>query len=165
MSPTQYKQYLLAREKENAEKGRGMGKGDTKLLNPTPKPLALPNSENQTMGSYYVKSRMLSNFAPPREYIDSPIEDIPKNLFNKQTSPKLALIADRVHDAKGSVLVYSQFVDRGGLKPLTKFLENKNFTEFNIADAVHKYSHILKAKKTNISIFQNILKYIYNSFL
>lgn len=152
MSPTQYKQYLLAREKENAEKGRGMGKGDTKLLNPTPKPLALPNSENQTMGSYYVKSRMLSNFAPPREYIDSPIEDIPKNLFNKQTSPKLALIADRVHDAKGSVLVYSQFVDRGGLKPLTKFLENKNFTEFNIADAVHKYSHILKAKKTNISI-------------
>jgi hypothetical protein len=90
---------------------------------------------------------MLSNFSPPREYIDSPIEDIPKNLFNTQTSPKLSLIADRVHDAKGSVLVYSQFVDRGGLKPLTKFLENRNFTEFNISDAMKKYSHILKSKK------------------
>ena len=150
MSPPQYKQYLLAREKENAEKGRGMGKGVTKLSNPTPKPLALPNSENQTMGSYYVKSRILSNFAPPREYIDSPIEDIPNNLFNKQTSPKLSLIADRIRDAKGSALVYSQFVDKGGLKPLTKFLENRDFTEFNIADAINKYAHILKSKKVEI---------------
>jgi len=155
MSSPQYKQYLLVREKENAEKGRGMGKGDAKLLNPTPKPLALPNSENQTMGSYYVKSRMLSNFAPPREYIDSTIEDIPKNLFNKQTSPKLSLIADRVHDAKGSVLVYSQFVDRGGLKPLTKFLENRNFTEFNISNAMEKYSHILKSKKIKSDAMAN----------
>jgi len=143
MSPQQYKQYLLAREKEETEKGRGSGKS-IERVNSTP--LALPNSEKKSMGSYYVKSRIISNFSPPRDYIDKPIDDIPNKLFTEQTSPKLNLISDRINKAKGSVLVYSQFIDKGGLRPLSKYLENKGFTEFNIHD-IQKHSHILLASK------------------
>jgi hypothetical protein len=74
MEPFQYKQYLLAREKEDAEKGRGKGSGSIdRYVNS--KPLALPNSESKAMGSYYVKSRILSNFTPPREYIGKSIQN------------------------------------------------------------------------------------------
>jgi hypothetical protein len=144
MSAMQYKQYLLARDRENAEKGRGKGGKTFERVNSTP--LALPNSEKKSMGSYYVKSRMLSNFSPHRDYKDSPIDLIPNNMFNETTSPKFKLIADRIKIAKGSTLVYSQFVDKGGLRPLTKYLENIGMTEFTIDD-IKKHSHILKNYK------------------
>ena len=135
MGPIQYKQYLLAREKEDAEKSFKKEDGTKgsmldKRINATP--LALPGSEKKTLGSYYVKSRILSTFSPPREYRDSPIDDIPLPVFTEQNGPKLYLIATRAKEAKGSVLVYSQFIDKGGLKPLTKYLENKGFKEFII---------------------------------
>ena len=148
MSSPQYKQYLLARDKEEAEKGGLGGKSASsrKLGNVNSVPLALPNSEKKSMGSYYVKSRMISNFSPLREYRESPIDAMPNNSFNETTSPKLKLIADRIHAAKGSVLVYSQFINNGGLKPLTKFLQNIGMIEFTIDD-IKKNAHILHSKK------------------
>ena len=128
MGPIQYKQYLLAREKEDAEKGQTFSQTNTV----NSKPLALPGSEKKTLGSYYVKSRILSNFAAPRDYVNHSIDDIPKHLFTDQIGPKLSLIAERAKKAKGLVLVYSQFVDKGGLKPLTKYLENIGFSEYKI---------------------------------
>jgi len=89
---------------------------------------------------------MLSNFSPPRDYKETPVDLIPNNMFNETTSPKFKLIADRIKKAKGNVLVYSQFVDKGGLKPLTKYLENIGMSEFTIDD-IKKHSHILKNYK------------------
>ena len=153
MSAPQYKQYLLARDKEESEKGRGKGKNKS-LGNINTPPLSLPNSEKKTMGSYYVKSRVLSIFSPPREYKNKPIELIPNNLFNETNSPKLKLLADRIKVAKGSTLVYSQFVE-GGLKPLKKYLENIGMTEFN-SDDIEKYSHLIKARKISSKVHNTI---------
>jgi len=153
MSAPQYKQYLLARDKEESEKGRGKGKGKS-LSNINTPPLSLPNSEKKTMGSYYVKSRVLSIFSAPREYKNKPIELIPNNLFNETNSPKLKLLADRIKVAKGSTLVYSQFVE-GGLKPLKKYLENIGMTEFN-SDDIEKYSHLIKSRKIHSKMHNTI---------
>jgi hypothetical protein len=130
MGPDQYRQYLLAREKEEAE-GRGGegagGRGSGSSL--TTPPLALPGSEKKAMRSYYVRSRTLSTFCPPREWFGAPVEAMPGDVFTAEslTGPKLALIAERVDRAPGPVLVYSQFVDAGGLKPLGRFLERLGY--------------------------------------
>ncbi len=130
MGPDQYRQYLLAREKEEAE-GRGGegagGRGNAVMAAP---PLALPGSEKKAMRSYYVKSRALSNFSAPREWAGSPIDRMPEEVFTAAVGPKLALIAERADKAPGPVLVYSQFVDAGGLKPLGRYLQRLGYAPF-----------------------------------
>jgi hypothetical protein len=128
MSPDQYRQYLLAREKEDAE-GKGgegaAGRGSSGVMS-TP-PLALPGSEKKAMRSYFVKSRSLSTFSPPREWIGTPIAAMPDDAFSAVTAPKLELIADRTVKARGPVLIYSQFVDASGLQPMGRFLRRRGY--------------------------------------
>lgn len=129
MAVDQYRQYLLAREREEAESNTGEMSGPTSVMS-TPA-LALPGSERKAMRSYFVKSRMLSTFCPPRDFVNASIDDMPEDIFTDQTAPKLALIAKRAAAATGPVLVYSQFVDAGGLKPLTRFLQQLGFTPWH----------------------------------
>jgi hypothetical protein len=128
MGAAQYRRYLLAREKEEAE-GRG-GEGAVRRAGVMEAPpLALPGSEKKAMRSYYVKSRATSLFAPPREHLGTPVDAMPDEAFTAETGPKLALIAERADRAPGPVLVYSQFVDRG-LKPLGRFLRRLGYAPY-----------------------------------
>jgi len=128
MGHEQYRQYLLARDKE-VDEGRG-GEGATSrqgvLAAP---PLALPGSEKKAMRSYYVKSRTLSLFSPPREWRDRDPDAMPDDAFTAETAPKLHLIAERVASLPGVDLVYSQFV-ASGLRPLGRFLKRLGFEAF-----------------------------------
>jgi len=134
MGHNQYRFYLLAREKELAE-GRGgagfgreaPGRGGKSVL--ASAPLSLPGSAKKAMSSYYVKSRMLSTFCPPREWMSRPVEEMPDEVFVPENGPKLHLIAERCLAAKGPVLVYSQFVEQA-LKPLGRYLRRLGFEEF-----------------------------------
>ena len=123
MGGDQYRQYLLAREKEEAEgkvsDGAG-GRGAGVLSTPA---LSLPGLEKKAMRSYFVKSRTLSTFCPPREFIGKSVDRMPDEAFTATAGPKLALVANRADAAPGPVLAYSQFVDAGGLKPLARSLE------------------------------------------
>ena len=130
MGPDQYRQYLLAREKEEAEGRGGEGAGGRGAGVMTTPPLALPGSEKKAMRSYYVKSRSLSTFAAPREWAGSPVDAMPEEVFTAAIAPKLALIAERADKAPGPVLVYSQFVDAGGLKPLGRYLQRLGYAPF-----------------------------------
>jgi hypothetical protein len=129
MGPEQYRQYLLAREKEEAEgkfgEGAG-GRGAGGIL--TTPPLSLPGSEKKAMRSYYVKSRSLGNFAPPREWAGSPVDAMPEDAFSPLLGPKMELIAERAATLPGPDLIYSQFVDVGGLKPQARYLQRRGFT-------------------------------------
>jgi hypothetical protein len=126
MGPDQYRRYLLAREKENAEGGGGGGASGLGTVLASG-PLSLPGAEKKAMRSYYVHSRSLENFAPPRGHEDTPVDAIPQAELTDALAPKLALIARRATSAPGPVLVYSQFVDRGGIRPLTRYLQRAGF--------------------------------------
>jgi hypothetical protein len=130
MAPEQYRRYLLEREKEEAEGGRGEGPRSAGL--PTTPPLALPGSEKKAMRSYYVKSRSTSLFAPPRQWAHLPAAEMPDEAFTAETGPKLARIADRAAAAPGPVLIYSQFV-QSGLEPCARFLRLRGFQPLELA--------------------------------
>ncbi len=128
MGGEQYRWYLLAREKEEAE-GKG-GQGGPRKEGVLAAPaLALPGAEKKAMRSYYVRSRTVGNYAPPREMLGRPIEKIPPDGFAPERGPKLARVAERAAAAPGPVLAYSQFVEHG-LKALAGFLRRAGFVEW-----------------------------------
>ena len=149
MSEQQYRQYLMAREKEAGEGGGRGGKGGPGAGAKPPPPLALPGSEREVGSSYYVQSRMFSNFAPPRKYMPTssvldptsitrvdprltPEEggDLPDDAFTANTSPKIAKMMENIAKSPGPFLVYSQFVGIGGLGVVERFLRNEGFERF-----------------------------------
>ena len=132
MAPDQYRRYLLVREKEDAEsKGAGDGgpRGADRMGGPA---LALPGSEKKSMRSYFVKSRALSNFAPPRDIGITKVDALPDAAFTADTSPKAALIVSRIEKSPGSALVYSQFRELGGLKVIARFLRKAGYSELEL---------------------------------
>ena len=124
MGPDQYRVYLLARERENAESSSSGPGGLGSVLSAGP--LSLPGAEKKGASTYHVHSRSLGNFAPPRNYEKSGADKIPLDLFTEAIGPKLALVAQRARAAPGPVLVYSQFVE-SGLRPLTRYLQRAGF--------------------------------------
>lgn len=112
MSEPQYRQYLQAREIEELNKKNNI------ITRIDSKAMMLPKQSN--MSSYYIKSRSLSNFVYLNEHTD----------FTKVNSPKMWLITSRILEAKGLVLVYSQFVNEHGLKQLTYYLQQHNFSNY-----------------------------------
>jgi len=130
MGGDQYRQYLLAREKEEAEGKVSDGAGGRGAGVMTTPALSLPGSEKKAMRSYFVKSRTLSTFCPPREFIGKSVDRMPDEAFTAAAGPKLALVAKRADAAPGPILAYSQFVDAGGLKPLARYLELLGYTPY-----------------------------------
>jgi superfamily II DNA or RNA helicase len=129
MGAEQYRWYLLAREKEEAE-GKG-GQGGPRKEGVLAAPaLALPGAEKKAMRSYFVRSRTIGNYAPPRETRGRPIEEIPPDGFAPERGPKLARVAERAAAAPGPILAYSQFVEHG-LKALAGFLRRAGFVEWD----------------------------------
>lgn len=128
MSVSQYKRYLLAREKEDAEMKRKsrFGVSSERLKKGA---LSLPSSEiGSGMSTYHVKSRMISNFCPADEFVHLNVEDMPDIAFSNENSPKLALIAKHIASRQGAVVAYSQFVDYG-LNALGGYLRNLGMSE------------------------------------
>jgi hypothetical protein len=140
MSPEQYRQYLLAREKEEAEgKGSG-GFAPTDRIANTPA-LSLPGAEAGVGSTYYVKSRSLSNFAPPRDLRGKAVTAMPATAFTAETSPKIARLVANLAKAEGPTLVYSQFVDVGGLAAIERFLQKAGYSEFHLAGQKREGPH------------------------
>ena len=132
MGAAQYRRYLLAREREEAEKEGGPGgAGAPRQRAALSAPLTLPGAERKVSSSYYVRSRSLSNFAVVlRGHEKTPVDALPDEAFTAEAAPKLALVAQRALRAPGPVLIYSQFVDAGGLRPLARFLRLAGFEPF-----------------------------------
>jgi len=150
MSEEQYRQYLLAREKEKAE-GGGMGSASTKA----PRALALPGSEGFG-SSYYVASRQTQNFAPPDEILKKirqgkklaakeqnierakNIELITSVSLTDKRSPKFAKALEIIGKSPGTVMVYSSFTGMGGLAIFEKYLIKHGYEKFAPGTTVAK---------------------------
>lgn len=153
MSPDQYNLYLLAREREGNEGGRGGGRGPGGRGGMSSGPaLALPGAEREGGSTYYVRSRTLGNFAPPRlksppagERPESgmPLEPtavsrldpdtLPDSAFTPAASPKITLMLERIATSPGPVIVYSQFVGMGGLKVVARYMRLAGYLPWQAA--------------------------------
>ncbi|MCA9330030.1 hypothetical protein KDA11_05250, partial [Candidatus Saccharibacteria bacterium] len=119
MEAFQYGVYLLAREKEIAENSRQKTRK---------RPTGAFAKNQSVSSSYRVRSRQISNFVKPRDYLDKPIDNIP---LAQITSPKFKAILANIKKHPGIAIVYSQFVGDGGLLPFSLFLEHEGYEQFN----------------------------------
>lgn len=110
MSEPQYHQYLLFRQTEH--------KDNSKPTRQITKALSIPNSNNSK--TYYVKSRMCSNFLTPPFCTN--VQELSNEAFLVENSPKLHKIAEMMDKCEGKAIAYSQFVNNG-LVPLARYLE------------------------------------------
>ena len=111
MSKPQYLTYVIIRDKEEKESS---GKNQTTAKVSTA-PLSLPGKTSNAISTYYVKSRTISTY-----YDDESGE------IDELHSPKLMEALKYVNQAKGIVLVYSQFVESGGIAAFCRYLEKFN---------------------------------------
>jgi len=129
MSHAQYSFYRQARDKEMEESKFGPGAAA--------QPASLTIPKGNSSSTYRVKSRQLSNFAPPP---GTSLDDLSPE---DASSPKFEAIWQNI--TRGQLnLVYSQFVGLGGLGSFMKFLQHKgckrvdsgnfNLVEDNIDD-------------------------------
>lgn len=142
MSKDQYKHYLLARDVEEGEAGsRGMAAAKFSS-NRRVADLAIPSTGS--VGTYYVKSRTISNYLVPPEYRDLPISKMPADAFTEENSPKMYKLVKNIMFLRDEnlcpmpALVYSQFVGLGGLSVVARYLQNEGFTEYVIEDDSQK---------------------------
>ena len=112
-SEEQFKQYLKYREIEEKESKLKKVKASRGVLSGPA--LSLPSSEKGG-NTYYVKSRSCSNY----HFIDG--------TFSADESPKMEKIAQQINECPGLSLVYSQFVNTGGLGSLEGYLQKLGFT-------------------------------------
>ena len=125
MSPEQYRAYAkarLAEEKEGLRRGNGPGRTVflDKPLREGPK-LALPSASGAKGSTYHVGSRSVSNYAPPAAG---------EAAFAPSRSPKIVRLLENVAKSPGPVLVYSQFVSKGGLSAVAGFLSAAGFRRY-----------------------------------
>lgn len=109
MSSLQYSIYKMERDKEII---------DAKNTKQT-KEISL-SMKNKSMGTYYVKSRIVSNYCGSG--------------YAPENSPKLHLIAQRIDKAVGPVIVYSEFVEKT-LLVLGEYLKQIGYSNCVINDA------------------------------
>ncbi|QJX71695.1 putative ATP-dependent RNA helicase [Faustovirus] len=116
MDPAQYVMYLLARDFEKEENTRG---GRVAAAS------AMTRPKSDKSSSYRVRSRQLSNYLPPVGV--KTVEELPSNI----NSPKFEAILANINKHKdGLGLVYSQFVELGGLGAFAKFLTQHDWEEY-----------------------------------
>jgi hypothetical protein len=145
MSSIQYRKYLQAREKEEADK-----KNNELFRKSKSVPMSLPRAIS--MSSYYINSRSISNYVEPLN--NEPLTD--------DNGPKLSLIANRVFTLNGLAMVYSQFVNSHGLKQLTFYLKKIGFSEFIENSTGDSLRYALYTGEVPIKLREKIIN-IFNS--
>lgn len=128
MESEQSVSYMLAREQERIE-GKTPGKTyrariQDAVVDNTP---AMNKPKSNAASTYRVKSRQFSNYAPPRQYQNANLSEIPPQLV---TSPKFVAMAQNI-DARPDQagLVYSQFTSAGGLGAFAVFLRHRGWEQ------------------------------------
>jgi hypothetical protein len=110
MSQMQYAAYKLERDKEIIDAKNTKQSKEVSM-----------SMKNKSMGTYYVKSRIVSNYTG--------------NEYTQENSPKLHLISQRIDNAEGPVIVYSEFVEKT-LKVLGEYLKLLGYSEYVLNSGV-----------------------------
>ena len=126
MAPTQYRQYLSIREQEEAEAKASGSFGGPGGLAASAKPLSLPGRDSGA-GTYYMKSRAMQNVdgaAFEKWAADAATADL------QTVSPKIADLVRRMDDARGPVVIYSQFAAKAGARAVAAFLTAAGYQQW-----------------------------------
>lgn len=123
MSSYQYVKYLLLRESEKQEAEF------SKNSNFNAPELAKPAGSGST--TYRVKTRMCCNYYPP-SYFDRKQDDISTIKPEDAGSPKVIKVFENVNDKIGLDLLYSQFVDVGGLGIIERYFQVNDWELFDL---------------------------------
>lgn len=131
MTPDQHALYKLARDKEKNEAapaGKGKQPKYAGNLPPPPPPSAAGTKpRGGQSSSYRVRSRQLSNYAPPRGYAG---EKDPRRI-PAISSPKFREAKAIMNEHAGQLgLLYSQFTGIGGLGAFSAYLEQNGWTQY-----------------------------------
>lgn len=110
--------------------------------------------------SFFIGTRMISNIIYPNGKIaktgfDSLAEHDLKISEIKEYSPKFLKILRRIKKCEGTVFVYSNFKEYGGIKPFARLLEHHNFKNYTDHGAGEKRFAILSGD-TDINIKDEI---------
>jgi ASC-1-like (ASCH) protein/superfamily II DNA or RNA helicase len=160
MSTDQYRQYLLARDKESGEKGSTF-KGSDRVVKS--KPMSLPSASSEKGSTYFVKSRTISNFT---KAYDNAFDINDMNNYNCNNSEKMCRIVENIKKSPGIAIVYSQFVNAGGLKTLAKYLEKEGYTAYNPPITRVGSSEIIKEIIKPVARTDNIANFhLYSSIM
>jgi hypothetical protein len=139
MGTDQYRQYLVARQREQNEGGSGPPR---RGLTRAKGPLSLPGAERSGGSTYHVRSRAVGNWAPPRElaprvagdYSRCDLAALPPQAFGAEQSPKIDRLLANLADSPGPALVYSQFVGGGGLAAVARYLDLAGYKQITAAE-------------------------------
>ena len=144
MSEPQYVRYISIRDREEKLAMRrkvGKGKAGPKRPRDTPN-MSLPTS-GKGGSSYFIESRMISNFSVPLEIIKEDVNKIDKSHFTKENSPKIYRLIQNIKRGNKPALVYSQFI-KGGLDAVAKYLQIEGFEEWLPSYASQPITHKLR---------------------
>lgn len=127
MTGPQYVQYRLAREREKNEVSRG---GPGAAIGRMTKP------KTSATSTYRVRSRQLSTYCPPPEYIGTKnVAAIPGDLLD---SPKFdAMLRDCEAREAGVALCFFRFTEMSGLAVFARWLERQGWTEITASLPKH----------------------------
>lgn len=133
MSRNQYTRYISIRDKEDrtAQKRASKNIRTGVQMKREAANMSLPNSGQGS--SYYIESRMISNFSVPLDILREDTKNIDKKYFTKDNSPKIFRLIQNIKRGKKPVLVYSQFL-QGGLDAVSQFLKEEGFEEWTVKD-------------------------------
>lgn len=154
MSKEQYIRYISIRDREERlAKRRKVSKGSkgvSKRIRDTPN-MSLPTS-GKGGSSYFIESRMISNFSVPLDIIKEDVNKIDDSYFTKENSPKIYRLIQNIKRGNKPSLVYSQFI-KGGLDAVAKYLRLEGFEEWlpHQADKLitHKLRYAVIAGRVN----------------
>jgi hypothetical protein len=130
MDSYQYGLYLQARDKEKAESSFGGKKAQARLLI---KPRGAQSS------SYRVRSRQISNYAPPPRW-NYKLPERPQldELKPEEVgSPKLDAMYKNIMEVGNVGIVYSQFIGIGGAEIVGKYLQKKGWKLFSLKNVMN----------------------------
>ena len=140
MSKDQFIKYATIRDKE--EKFSLKKKTKTGASNKIPDipNMSLPTSKKK--GSYFIESRMVSNFAIPSELVnkDINIDKLDIELFNKNNSSKIFRLIHNIKNGNRPALIYSQFL-KGGLEIVAKYLDKDKFDLWKVEEFSNKVDY------------------------
>jgi hypothetical protein len=119
MEPAQYVMYLLARDSEKEETTSGCRVAAASSM-------TRPKSDKSS--SYRVRSRQLSNYLPPVGV--KTVDQLPTTPNSVHSTKFEAILNNINRHQNGLGLVYSQFVELGGLGSFAKYLEQHNWVEY-----------------------------------
>lgn len=121
---------------------------------------------NDISNSFFIGTRMVSNFVFPNEKLgEEGYESLKESDLSiekiKEYSPKFLKILRRIRKCDGTVFVYSNFKEYGGIKTFVRFLEHYRYKDYETNGAGKKRFAIWSGDQ--IALFKEEIKTVFNN--